>query len=105
MDCLELACIARQRESIDTLVFDHEKRKVVIAVIGLRHDAAANLIDELGDQRVFHDLTTAANVAHNHAANLGLFGVVQDGVGRATHVRQLDVIRTGAADEDQRCEQ
>jgi hypothetical protein len=91
---------SRQRERVNTRIVDNEKRKFVIAIVGLRCDAVADVIDVLGYLRVFDELSTHAYAAHDGAPNLRFLRLVQDGVRRTTHVRNLDIVGTGPADKD-----
>ena len=95
---------AGQGEGINSLIIDGEERETVVAVVGLRDDAAADLVDVLGDQRILDNLSTAADIAHDHPPQPRFIAVGQDGIRRASHIRQIDVVGTRAAHEDQRCE-
>ena len=88
---------AGEGEGVDVRVIDHEELETLAAVIGLGGDAAADFIDVLGDQRILDDRAALAELRHDRAANLGLFRLGQHRVGRAAHVRQLDVVRARAA--------
>ena len=89
-----------QSECIDAWIVDDEKRETVVAFIGLCRDAVTDVVYVLGDLRVFDELAALANAAHDRAANLRLLRLVEDRIGRAAHVRDPDVVRTGAADEN-----
>jgi hypothetical protein len=93
---------AGQRERVDSWIFDDKECEVVIALVGLCHYTTADLVDVLGNQWVFDDFSAAADIPHDHAANLGFLAVVQDGIGRAAHIGKIDVIGPSAADENQR---
>ena len=47
-----------------------EKLYEVLRELILRYDAAADLVEVLGNQRVFDHLAAATDVAHDHAADL-----------------------------------
>ena len=92
---------AGQGEGIDIRVVDNEEREALAAVIGLCGDAAADFVDVLGDQRIFDDGAGLPDLRHDGAAESRLVGLRQDGIGRAAHVRQLDVVGPGMAACDQ----
>ena len=54
-----------------------------------------------GDQRVFNDRAATPDVAHDHPANLGFLVGIEDGVSRAAHIGQIDIVGAGATDEHQ----
>ena len=92
---------ARQGEGIDAPVLNNKKSVVLLAVIGLSRNPVADLVDVFVDQGVLNDLTAVANTAHDRPAQPRFVIRGQDRVGRAAHIRQPDVIRTGATDKNQ----
>ncbi len=86
-------------KGIDTRVVHDEECEFVVAFVGLRRQAVADVIDVLGNLRVFDHLAAHANTAHDCTPDLRLLGLVQHGIGRAAHVGDVDIVRTGAAYE------
>ena len=87
---------AGQGEGVDVGVVHDEECERVVSVISLRGDAVADIVDVLGDLRIFDDCTAEANIAHDLPANLRLDRLGKHRVGGATHVRQLDIVRACA---------
>ena len=92
---------ARHCKCIDSPVFDDEKFEAVAAIIGLRGDAATNLVDVLVYLGIFEHAAASADIGHDRAAELRFFGFGQNGVGRAAHIRNLDIVGARATRDDQ----
>ena len=95
---------AWQSEGIDSVVVNDKESKVVITVIGLGGDFAADFVDVFVDQRVFYNLTAVADVSHDGSTNLRFLIRVENRISRAAHVGELDFICAGPADEHDRRE-
>jgi hypothetical protein len=94
---------AGKGERIDAWVINHKEREIMIAIIRLCRNAVADFIDVLGELWVFDDLSAEADIAHDRPPDLGFGRFVQNRVGRAAHVRYLNVIGTGTAYKHNGC--
>ena len=99
--CVHADIAAGQGKGIDARVIYNEKLEAVVPVVGLCRDAMTDLIDVFVDQWVFNDLTAHANLRHDRAPETVLFGFRQNRIGRAAHVRQLDVVGTCGTEKAQ----
>ena len=90
---------AWQRERVDMRIINNKKSELLFALISLRGDAVPDLVNVLGNLRVLDHRATATDVPHDGPANLRFSCLCKNRVGRTAHVRQPDVIRTGATDK------
>ena len=95
---------AGQGKGVDSRVLHGEKRELVIAFVRLGRNPAADGVEVLGYQGIFHDLAAVADVAHDHAPDLSLGAVVENRVGRAAEIWQAYIVGPGAGHEYQRPE-
>ena len=61
---------AGEGERIDVRVVDDEERELVVAVVCLRGQTVPDVIDVLGDLRIFDDDAAGTDVAHDRPADL-----------------------------------
>ena len=101
--CVYADIAAGQGECIDTWIVDDEESEREVAIISLCGDAMTNFVDVLIDLRVFDNSSAAANISHDRPPDLRLGRFRQKGIGRATHVGQLNVIGTGATRKNNKC--
>jgi hypothetical protein len=93
-----------QREGIDRRVVDNEEREFVITVeICLSSNSMTNVVNVLRDLRIFDQLSTGANLAHDGATKLRFIVLGQYGIGRAAQIRQVDFGRRSARSQRQAC--
>ena len=86
---------AGQGEGVDPGVINDKEREFMIPVVGLCGNAVANFVDVLGNLRIFDQLPAHPNAAHDCAPDLGFLRLIEDRIGRAAHIRDLDIIRAG----------
>jgi len=88
-----------QGEGIDPGIINDKERELMIPVVGLRGDAVAYFVDVLGDLRIFDELPAHTNASHDGPPDLGFLRLIEDRIGRAAHIRDLDIVRACTADE------
>jgi len=101
---LEQTCVdtdesAGQCEGIDTLVVDDEEREIDVAIVGLCCNSVSDFIDVFGNQRILYDASAAHDVSHDCTTESCFFIGRESGVGRASHIRQLDVVGASAGNQ------
>jgi len=83
------------------IVYD-EEGEFLGAVIRLRREAAADLVDVFVDERVFDDRAAGADADHDLPPQPGFVRLGQHCIGRASHVGETDVVvGTGSARKDE----
>jgi hypothetical protein len=88
---------AGEGKGIDIGVIDDEKAEALTAVIGLCSDPASDFVDVLGNERILDDCPCHPDLRHDRAPEPGFIRLGQYGIGRASHIRQLDIVGAGAA--------
>ena len=102
--CMDTDEAAGQSKGVDTVVVNDEEREVDITVVGLCRNSVAHFIDVFGNQRIFDNTAAVHDVTHDRTAESCLFIGRENRVGRASHVRQLDVVGASAANQYKRGE-
>ena len=84
---------ARKGKCVDSVIIYHEKLKVLIAVVGVPGQLSAERLDVLGDQRILHDCSSISELSHDTATDLRFLAPTEDGVGGASEIGQIWVLR------------
>jgi hypothetical protein len=92
---------AGEGKGVDIRIVDDEELEALAAVVGVSRDPAANFVDVLGNERVLDDRSAESNLRHDCSPEPGFVRLGQHGIGRASHVRQLDIVGPGAAGDCQ----